>query len=156
MLFVIHLINCWTNFYFVQRFDLQLAKLGVDVSALKESPKTRTFRAWVEDWEKEQMFVNDPVAKARILNKYKGLVFYDQENGVRQVMSGTELEWRRKNMRDKNSYSGWYLVSIDEKNEEWPWEICQEVCDMLAVGGPAQKMPNFQMVPMHQKTSQNC
>ena len=86
----------------------------------------------MEDMDEECRCVNDPVAKAKILNKYKGLKFHDEENNVRQVMSATELEWRRKNKKDTNSYTGWYLVSIDENNEEWPWEICQQVCDMLA------------------------
>lgn len=104
----------------------------MDVAQLQANPKTRVFRAFMEDMDEECRCVNDPVAKAKILNKYKGLKFFDEENNVRQVMSATELEWRRKNKKDTNSYTGWYLVSIDENNEEWPWEICQQVCDMLA------------------------
>jgi hypothetical protein len=37
----------------------------------------------MEDMDEECRCVNDPVAKAKILNKYKGLTFFDEENNVR-------------------------------------------------------------------------
>jgi hypothetical protein len=99
---------------------------------LQEHPKSRVFHAYLTDWEKVAMFQNDPVAKARLIQKYKGLVFFDKENNLRQTMSSTELEWRRKSKGADNSYTGWYLVSVDENDEEWPWEIGDGVCEMLA------------------------
>jgi len=33
----------------------------------------------VEDWEKDILKMNDCVAEARILEKYKGLVFWDPD-----------------------------------------------------------------------------
>jgi hypothetical protein len=59
----------------------------------------------MDDTDEECRCVNDPTAKAKILNKYKGLKFFDVENNVRQVMSAAELEWRRKNKKDTNSYT---------------------------------------------------
>jgi hypothetical protein len=79
------------------RFDLKLTQFGVDVAELQANPK---------NMYEECRCVNDPVAKAQILNKYKGLKFFEVENNLRQVMSATELEWHRKNEKDTNSYTG--------------------------------------------------
>ena len=38
--------------------------------------------AWIEDWEKEDILDKDCVAKARLLEKYKNLVFYDPEDKI--------------------------------------------------------------------------
>ena len=59
-------------------FDHQLEQFGVDRAPLKEAGVVRIFRAWVEDWEEEDRKVNDCVAEARILTKYKNLVFHDE------------------------------------------------------------------------------
>ena len=58
-------------------FDHKLETFGVDLNALKQSPMSRIFRAWIEDWEKDFLQNNDCVAEERILEKYKNLVFYD-------------------------------------------------------------------------------
>ena len=61
-------------------FDLQLEEFGVDTNALKEPATERVFRAWVEDWEVELRNKNDSIAEARLLQKYKGLVFVDPDS----------------------------------------------------------------------------
>jgi hypothetical protein len=58
-------------------FDLHLEKFGVDIAAFKEPAVQRIFRAFVEDWEQEDRKKNDCVAEARLLAKYRGLVFVD-------------------------------------------------------------------------------
>ncbi len=40
------------------------------------------FHAWVVDWEDEIRYKNDPVAEARLLQKYKGLAFSDPANNI--------------------------------------------------------------------------
>jgi hypothetical protein len=61
-------------------FDLQLERFGVDMEALKHVPIHRVFRAWVEDWEEEARKRDDPVCEAKLLAKYKGVVFRDPDN----------------------------------------------------------------------------
>ncbi len=61
-------------------FDLQLEQFGVDNNVLREPATERVFHAWVEDWENEIRFKNDSVTEARLLQKYKGLVFSDPDN----------------------------------------------------------------------------
>jgi len=59
-------------------FDLQLRNFGLDVEELKKPTITRIFCAWLEDWERELLQVNDCVAEARILEEYKDLMFFIQ------------------------------------------------------------------------------
>ena len=59
---------------------MQLENFGVDIVELKKPAIHRIFRAWIEDWEKDLLLQNDCVAEARLLEKYKDLVFYDIDN----------------------------------------------------------------------------
>ena len=43
---------------------------------MKKPTITRIFCAWLEDWEKELLQVNDCVAEARILEKYEDVMFF--------------------------------------------------------------------------------
>ena len=45
---------------------------------MKKLTITRIFHAWLDDWEKELLQVNDCVAEARILEKYKDFMFLIQ------------------------------------------------------------------------------
>ena len=58
---------------------MQLERFDVDTGALKEPAVERIFRAWVKDWEEEARKKNDCVEEARLLTKYKGLVFNDPD-----------------------------------------------------------------------------
>ena len=71
-----------TCFVICVSFDLQLEKFGVDTVVLKQPATNRVFRAWVEDWEKDLLKMNDCVAEARILAKYKGLIFWDPDTSA--------------------------------------------------------------------------
>ena len=63
-------------------FDLHdLETFGVDIAALKEPAFQRIFRAYVEVWEQDDQKKNDCVAEARLLVKYKGLLFVDLDTG---------------------------------------------------------------------------
>ena len=44
---------------------------------LKKPTVVGIFQAWLEDWEKDLVQVNDCVTKARLLEKYKHLLLYD-------------------------------------------------------------------------------
>ena len=53
------------------------------------------FRAWLEDWEKELLQVNDCVAEARILEKYKDLLIFDPDTGKNVKVWGRNLEFHK-------------------------------------------------------------
>ena len=101
-------------------FDLQLEKFGVDVGALKEVPAQRVFRAWVEDWEEEARKKNDPVAEARLLQKYKKLVFHDPDTGNTFSIWDQNMEFRR------GKGNGWFLLGVcadHDKNNDGEDEL---------------------------------
>ena len=60
-------------------FDLQLSNCELDVNKSKKPSVSKIYQAWLEDWECELLQVNDCVAEACILEKYKDLVFYDPD-----------------------------------------------------------------------------
>jgi hypothetical protein len=118
------------------RFDLQLENWGLDVAALKVNIKTRTFRAWIEEeWEEEAIRTNDPVAMAKLLQKYKNLRFFDDHDNMMVTVYDGNLEWRHKDRSKGIDKAGWYLITIgpDGGDEDGGcWEINQEVCEMIA------------------------
>ena len=87
---------------------------------LKQSATTRIFRAWVEDWEKEMLKDNDCIAEARLLEKYKNLVFYDPDTDCTFTVASQNLEYRR-GRKD----GGWHLICEpnDDSEEAEPFAI---------------------------------
>ena len=57
--------------------QLNLVWFGVDTVSLRELAVQFVFCAWLEDWEQRAWFLNDCVAEARLLAKYKELIFHD-------------------------------------------------------------------------------
>jgi len=107
-------------------FDLQLENFGVDTSVLRQPVVQRIFRAWVEDWEQEDRRVNDPVAEARLLTKYKNLVFNDPDTGTTMSIWDKNMEfWRGKS-------NGWMVIatSADDNVEDEPFAL-EVVCDLI-------------------------
>lgn len=60
-------------------FDLQLEKFGVDLNQLKLPETQRIFRAWLEEWETNNLKKQDCVIESRFLEMYKDLVFLDPD-----------------------------------------------------------------------------
>ena len=112
-----------THFLSCTSFDLQLEQLGVDMQQLKEPATTRIFRAWVEDWEEELLRKNDCVAEARLLEKYKNLVFLDPDTKCTFTVESQNLEFRR-GRKD----GGWKLICEpnDDTQEVEPFDITLE------------------------------
>ena len=111
-------------------FDMQLEQFGVDMGALKEPAVERIFRAWVEDWEEESRKKNDCVDEARLLQKYKGLVFFDPDSEKTFSVWDQNMEFRR------GRGMGWFVVAVsadepdDENNEAFSLEIA---CELIGV-----------------------
>ena len=109
-------------------FDLQLEKFGVDTVVLKQPATNRVFRAWVEDWEKDLLKMNDCVAEARILAKYKGLIFWDPDTSANFTVHEENLEFHR------GKDGGWHLIgnSSDESVEDEAFAIGDMIIDTIA------------------------
>jgi hypothetical protein len=88
-------------------FDVQLERFDVDTGALKEPAVERIFWAWVKNWEEEAKKKNDCVEEARLLTKYKGLVFNDPDSGNTFSVWDRNMEFRRGRCMD-----GLWLVLV--------------------------------------------
>jgi len=86
-------------------FDLQLDKFGVDTNILKE-PTVQIFCAWVEDWEQDARKNNDIVAEARLLQKYRGLVFHDPDTDNGFCINDQNMEFHR------GRGNGWFVLGV--------------------------------------------
>jgi hypothetical protein len=106
-------------------FDLQLEQFGVNTSELRQ-PVNRVFHAWVEDWEEEDRRVNDCVAEARILTKYKNLVFNDPDTGATFSIWEKNMEFRR------GRGNGWMLIATcaDDDVDDEPFTL-EMACELI-------------------------
>ena len=93
-------------------FDLHLETFGVDIATLKEPVVQRVFRAYVEDWEQEDRKKNDCVAEARLLAKYKGLVFVDPDTEKTFSVVEKNMEFRR------GRNNGWFVLAVSSDQDD--------------------------------------
>lgn len=117
--------------YFFHSFDHQLENFGVNTEELKKPATARIFRAWVEDWEEELLMQNDCVAEARLLEKYKNLVFLYPDNNVTYTIHDKNLEYHRKNKK-RGIDGGWAVIGVDDDDDNEPFAICQILIDLIA------------------------
>ena len=129
------------NIFDVQkiRFMQDLQDAGVDTKTLTETSTTRVFRAWVEDWELAGMKDNDAVMEARLLEKYKGLAFFDPDDRKTYTVAKENLEFRR-GRKD----GGWYLICesnvIGDEAEAFSIELANELI------GSTQQMAGVEII----------
>ena len=104
--------------------DMQ--EMGVDAENLAKVPTQRVFRAWVEEWEHIGMRDNDAIMEARLLEKYKGLAFYDPDDSKTYTVATENFEFRR-GRKDR----GWYLICesniVGDEVEAYGIELANEL-----------------------------
>ena len=91
---------------------MQLSNFGLDVDELKKPSVSRIYRAWLKDWEIELLQVNDCVAEARILEKYKDLLFYDLDTKKTFNVWGGNSEFHKGSHRTVYQKVGGWFVSM--------------------------------------------
>ena len=101
------------------------------MEALKAKEVKRVFRAWVEDWEKGCIKDKDAVAEIRLLEKYKGLAFFDTEENITYTIEAKNLEWY-KSSKQKGIDGGWYIVATTDEEEVESFMIEDELCRQIA------------------------
>ena len=113
-------------------FDLHLEQFGVDTAALRQPVVQRIFRAYVEDWEQEARKKNDCVAEARLLAKYKGLVFVDPDTGMTFSVYDKNMEFCR------GRGNGWFVLAVssdqdtgDDNNNEYEAFLLEVACEVI-------------------------
>jgi len=111
-------------------FDLQLEKFGVDKNILKEPALQRIFRAWVEDWEQDTRKKNDTVAEARLLQKYRGLVFHDPNTDNGFCIYDQNMEFHRGRENE------WFVLGVCSTNAVEDEGFTLEIACELIGGTP--------------------
>ena len=99
---------------------------------LRQPKIHRLFRAWLEDWEKELLEVNDCVAEAWLLEKYRDLMLLDPDTNKTFKVCGGNLEYRRGSQK-RGITKGWGLVCIDENGEEEGWLLNKDVIELIGL-----------------------
>ena len=97
---------------------------------LKKPATTRIFRAWIEDWEEKAIVMCDCVCEAQLLEKYKGLVFYDPDFGKTYTVDGTNGEYSHGNKK-KGIDKGWSLICQDEDGDLQGWNITDVLIGLI-------------------------
>lgn len=110
---------------------MQLEKWGVDLNALKAKAIKRVFRAWVEDWEKESIKHNDVVAEVKLLEKYKGLAFWDPNDQTTYTIDSENMQWFRSSKK-RGIDGGWYVLAMNDDDEQESFMIEDELCKQIA------------------------
>jgi hypothetical protein len=108
-----------------------LEKWGVDLNALKAKSIRRVFRAWVEDWEKESIQHNDVVAEVRLLDRYKGLAFWDPNDKTTYTIDSGNMQWFRSSKK-RGIDGGWYDLATNDDDEMETFMIEDELCRQIA------------------------
>lgn len=89
-------------------FDLGLAKYGVDLIELQKP--LRQFHAYVEEWELESRYINDPEHEAKLLQKYQRIHFVNQQTKELCKIYEHDMTYSRKNIIHNAAcpyYGGW-------------------------------------------------
>jgi hypothetical protein len=112
-------------------FDLQLEMWGIDPDGLNEPEVQCVFHAWVEDWEEDARRMNDAVAKARLIQKYKWLVFHDPDTGNTFLIYNQNMEFCQ------GRGNRWFLLAVsagDTGNKEEMEAFSLELaCELIGV-----------------------
>ena len=118
----------------VKRFGVITSRLGV-ISVSDEPAYHRTFRAWIEDWERPLLVRNDSVAEAKLLAKYKGLRFFLPDDEVIYTIFESNLEFQ-KGSKKKKIPKGWNVFGVppnsDNGDDDEPFMIDDLLCQLIA------------------------
>jgi hypothetical protein len=112
-------------------FDLHLEQFGVNTAALRQPVVQRIFRAFVEEWEQEARKKNDCVSEARLLAKYKGLVFVDPDTRKTYSVYDKNMEFRR------GRGNGWFVLGVsaeqntDDDDAEYDAFSLEVTCEVI-------------------------
>ena len=126
--------------------DLGLEKFGVNVAALKDGPPKRLFHCWIEDWEAPLLKKNDCVAEARLLEKYKGMVFLDIDDDIIYTVYSQNMDYQ------KGKNGGWCVLAMppsydgEKDNELEPYQINEETLIYLIANTKQPAESNVELV----------
>ena len=92
----------------------------------------RIFNAWIEEWEWELLYHNDPVSEARLMQKYAGLRWIDPDSGKDELMVA---DHECMDYQGGRNAPGWCIIGVkDSDGALSPWQIAGgDVIDLIAM-----------------------
>ena len=96
-------VKCWTDEDFGRQFNM-FKDYSDEEEEERSKKQVRFFKAWEEEWEAEAIGKKDPVSVAKLLAKYGGLFFWDEDTEQILYTEPTELDWRKRRGKNKSGY----------------------------------------------------
>ena len=116
-------------------FDLGLEKRGIEIDMLAE--KERLFMNSMEDWEAGCIAKKLGINEFKLLQKYGGMRFYDDDEDDVFVICDTNLEWKKKDKTDPSTPCYAVLAtpyrneSSTEESDSEEDAVCYHINDVL-------------------------
>ena len=128
-----------------EHLDLHLEEWGDEMNVPEPVKLTRTFKAWLEDWERDGLMKfkrKNDIFGEKLNMKYGGLRFYDIDLDDTLVIMPNSCEWYRESRGKKarwvfHAYREGFDIEDDPSQEEWDenvhvYEINAEWCRQIA------------------------
>ena len=122
-------------------YDLGMEKWGVEIDL--SAANSINFLCFIEPWELEAIKKQSAANEFRLIQKYKGVLFFDvdaddDEGGVGKVFKIIEsnVEWKKKDKNDKETPCYCVLAkpsadSADDDSNLESFHINEELCRMI-------------------------
>ena len=96
------------------RSDLGLEKFKIDIDMTAPRTPRRDFANYIEDWEITEIKKQTSTCEARLLEKYKGIRFFDEDydDGTTFTICKENLEWK------KGKGGGWQVIAEPDETEK--------------------------------------
>jgi hypothetical protein len=111
---------------------LGLQKFGIDADEQLGRISVRCFKAWLEEWERDNIRKNHSVSEARLLEKYGGLRFYDDEGHFNVTICANDMCWSTV-----KGAKGWCVKALKDSYDPktnpdafQPWSIDYHTNDL--------------------------
>jgi len=107
-------------------YDLGLEKYDAAVD-IPVAPTTK-FKNFIEGWECEATKNKSAENEFKLLSKYKGIKFYDDDEDQVYVILDTNLEWKKKDKSDRETPCYCVLAKPDTHVREEDGDLGDEEC----------------------------
>jgi hypothetical protein len=130
---------------------LGLTKFGVNVDDLigNKKPK-RIFCNWLEDWEEDIMYKQDPSNEHKLLKKYAGLSWYDPDQDVVVTACTKHMKFiRQRKIREYNVpvyFEGYDSVENPDAMDYWAISDNTDLYDCISEWYQKNPDPNIVIV----------
>ena len=132
-----------------------LGRYGVDLDTLETHISTkpiRTFRAWMEDWEKQLLRKDDPLVHAKFKQKYGNLCWRDADHDDELVTADdTKVHF---NNSSKRSEKGYQVIGLHPGYD--PKNVLSEDYDNWVIDQPSALWFDLRVLQVQPRPFHSC